>query len=114
MKPGEIYLADLYEAGVRPVLIVSRESLNRGGYAVAVPFTTSHFERRRRLPNCVTFQSGQSGLAKDCVAQCEAILTVDQSQFENGAGPIGAVDDAIMRDVIRAIGHVIESNCEPD
>jgi hypothetical protein len=32
IKPGEIYLADLYEAGVRPILVVSRESLNRGGY----------------------------------------------------------------------------------
>jgi mRNA-degrading endonuclease toxin of MazEF toxin-antitoxin module len=39
MKPGELYYADLNEAGVRPVLIVSRESLNRGGYAVVLPLT---------------------------------------------------------------------------
>jgi len=55
MKPGELYFADLYEAGVRPILIVSREPLNRGGYAVAVPLTSSHFERRSRLPNSSRF-----------------------------------------------------------
>jgi mRNA-degrading endonuclease toxin of MazEF toxin-antitoxin module len=114
MKPGEIYLADLYEAGVRPILIVSRESLNRGGYVVAVPLTTAHFQRRRQLPNCVPFLAGQFGLTKDCVAQCEAILSVEQSQIDRGAGPIGLVDPEIMRDVIRAIGFTIESNCEPD
>jgi mRNA-degrading endonuclease toxin of MazEF toxin-antitoxin module len=69
VKPGEIYMADLYEAGMRPVLIVSRESLNSGGYVVAVPMTSTHFDRRSRLRNCVPFRAGQFGLTKDCVAQ---------------------------------------------
>ena len=113
MKPGEIYQADLYEAGIRPILIVSRESLNRGGYAVAVPLTSAHFERRRRLPNCVPFNSGQFGLTKDCVAQCEAVLTIDQSQIDHTQGPLGEVDETAMRNIILAIGFVIESECEP-
>ena len=113
MKPGEIYSADLYEAGVRPVLIVSRESMNRGGYVVAVPLTSTHFDRRSRLPNCVPFRSGEFGLSRDCVAQCEAILTVERSQIETAGGAIGVVDDQRMRDIVRAIGHVIDSECEP-
>jgi mRNA-degrading endonuclease toxin of MazEF toxin-antitoxin module len=111
MKPGEIYFADLYEAGSRPILIVSRPSLNRGGYVVAIPITSSHFERRRQLPNCVAFRAGQFGLSRDCVAQCEAILSVEQSQIN--PAPIGVLDEVSLRDVIRAIGYVIESDCEP-
>jgi len=113
MKPGEIYFADLYEAGVRPILIVSRESLNRGGYAVAVPLTSTHFERRRRLPTAVPFAAGQFGLLKDCVAQCEAVLTVEQSRIDTARGVVGVLDDQTMRDIVRAIGYVIESECEP-
>lgn len=82
MKPGELYYADLYEAGVRPVLIISREPLNRGGYAVVVPITSSHFDRRSHLPNCVPFRAGQFGLTKDSVAQCEAILSIERSQID--------------------------------
>lgn len=29
-QPGEVYLADIFEGGVRPVVIVSREQRNRG------------------------------------------------------------------------------------
>jgi mRNA-degrading endonuclease toxin of MazEF toxin-antitoxin module len=113
MKPGEIYLADLYEAGIRPILVVSRESLNRGGYVVAVPLTSAHFERRSRLPNTVPFKSGQFGLTTDCVAQCEAVLTVEQSQIDRAHGRIGTLDDIAMRNIVRAIGYVINSDCEP-
>jgi mRNA-degrading endonuclease toxin of MazEF toxin-antitoxin module len=113
MNPGELYFADLYEAGVRPVLVVSRESLNRGGYAVVVPLTSSHFERRRRLPNCVPFRAGQFGLSMDCVAQCEAMLSIERSQISVNDGLIGCLDNESLRGVIRAIGYVIESECEP-
>lgn len=112
MKPGDLYFADLYDAGMRPVLIVSRETLNRGGYAVAVPLTSSHFERRSRLPNCVPLRAGQFGLSSDCNVQCEAILSVEKSQIDQSAGFIGHVDAETLRDVIRAIGHVIEAECE--
>lgn len=112
MKPGELYFADLYEAGVRPVLIVSQAALNAGNYAVAVPLTTTHFERRSRLPNCVPFKAGQFGLTRDCVAQCEAILSVERTQIDAATGLIGVIDDAARRSVVRAIGFVIASECE--
>ena len=36
MKPGEIYEADFPHVGSHPVIILSREDLNRGGQAVVV------------------------------------------------------------------------------
>ena len=73
IEPGEVYLADLREAGHRPVIVVSRESLNRGHYALVVVCTSGRFALRSRLPNCVAFQADHFGFATDCVAQCENI-----------------------------------------
>jgi mRNA-degrading endonuclease toxin of MazEF toxin-antitoxin module len=38
---GEIYIADLLEAGPHPVIVVSREDLNRGRYALGVVCTSA-------------------------------------------------------------------------
>jgi mRNA-degrading endonuclease toxin of MazEF toxin-antitoxin module len=111
---GELYLADLAEAGRRPVLVVSRESLNRGGYVVIVAFTTKRLEQRRKLANCVAFKSGEFGLTSDCVAQCETISSVPVDALDLHNGPIGRLDSATLRSVVGSIGYVIESSCEPE
>jgi len=56
---------------------------------------------------------GQFGLLTDCVAQCENILSIEKSQLDLASGPLGALDDLSLRDVIKSIGYVIESDCEP-
>jgi mRNA-degrading endonuclease toxin of MazEF toxin-antitoxin module len=78
MNPGEIYMADLGEATFHPVIVVSREELNRGDRVVAVLCTSQKFAARSKLPHCVPFQAGQFGFTKDCVAQCENILLLDK------------------------------------
>jgi mRNA-degrading endonuclease toxin of MazEF toxin-antitoxin module len=113
IKPGEIYSADFLQAGPHPVIVISREDLNRGNYALVVVCTSARFAVRSTLPNCVPFRSGHFGFTSDCVAQCENVLSIDKSQLDLAAGPIGVLDHAALRDVIKAIGHVIESDCEP-
>lgn len=113
MEPGEIYWADL-PMGRRPIIVVSREDLNRGNYVVAVLCTSANFATRSQLPNCVPLQTGEFGVTKDCVAQCETISFVDKADIDTASGTIGVLDDARMRDVIRAIGHVVEADCEPE
>lgn len=113
IRPGEVCVADFPLAGPHPVIVVSREALNRGSYALVVVCTSARLALRRNLPNCVPFQAGQLGLTVDCVAQCENLLSIDKAQLDLAAGPIGILDDVAMRDVIKAIGYVIESDCEP-
>jgi mRNA-degrading endonuclease toxin of MazEF toxin-antitoxin module len=113
MRPGEIYMADFPEAGRHPVILVSREDLNRGHYILAVFCTSSRFAARSQLPNCVPYRAGQFGFTVDCVAQCENILSVEKSQLDIAAGPIGVLDATNLRNIIRAIGYVIEADCEP-
>lgn len=113
MKPGEIYWVDL-ASGRRPGIVVSRETLNQGNYVVTVLCTTQRIAVRSRLPNCVPFRAGEFGLPSDCVAQCEAIYALDRGEIDLAFGMIGRLDAARLRDVVKAIGHVMDSDCEPN
>ena len=113
IKPGEVYIADFDQAGPHPVIVVSREDLNRGRYALVVVCTSARFSIRSSLPNCVPFRAGQFGFTSDCVAQCDNMLSIEKVQLDLAAGPVGVLDELVMRDVIKAIGYVIESDCEP-
>jgi mRNA-degrading endonuclease toxin of MazEF toxin-antitoxin module len=112
MNPGEIYMADLGAAMPHPVIVVSREELNRDDRVVAVLVTSQKFAVRSTLAHCVPFNAGQFGFNKDCVAQCENILLVDKDILD--PNPIGVLDDVALRDVVKAIGHVMDSDCEPN
>jgi len=113
IRPAEVYMADFAQAGRHPVIVVSREDLNRGNYALVVVCTSTRFSVRSTMPNCVPFRVGQFGFTADCVAQCENILSIEKSQLDLVAGPVGVLDDVALRDVIKAIGYAIESDCEP-
>jgi mRNA-degrading endonuclease toxin of MazEF toxin-antitoxin module len=41
IRPGEVYMADLHQTGAHPVIIVSREDLHRGRYALVVVCTSA-------------------------------------------------------------------------
>jgi mRNA interferase MazF len=110
IEPGMIFWSDLDPAGRHPVIVVSREALNRGGYALAVVCTTARPTIRSKLPNCVPFRAGEFGLPADCVAQCEYLLTIEQDRLDT---PIGRIDEATLREVIKAIGYVMDADCEP-
>lgn len=112
IRPGEIYLADFDQTGPHPVIVVSREELNRGRYALVVVCTSARFAVRSKLPNCVAFRAGDFGFTVDCVAQCENVLSIDKAQLDLAAGPMGVLDDVALRDIVKAIGYVLDADCE--
>jgi mRNA-degrading endonuclease toxin of MazEF toxin-antitoxin module len=113
IEPGEIYMADFGSAGPHPVIVLSREELNRGHYVLAVVCTSARFATRSKLANCVPFQAGDFGFTIDCVAQCENILSIDKGQLDLTEGRMGKLDEASMQKVIKAIGYVIKADCTP-
>lgn len=57
---------------------------------------------------------GEFGFTSDCVVQCENMLSIEKSDIlDMDDGPIGVLDEMRMREVIRAIGYVMESDREP-
>ena len=75
---------------------------------------SKRFAIRSKLPNCVPFQAGEFGVPSDCVAQCEAIYALEKGEIGIASGTIGRLDATRLRDVIKAIGEVIDSDCEPN
>jgi mRNA-degrading endonuclease toxin of MazEF toxin-antitoxin module len=112
MKPGEIYWIDL-ATGRRPSIVVSRENLNQGSYVVTVLCTTKRFAIRSKLPDCVPIQAGEFGMPSNCVAHCDAIYSLEKGEIDIASGLIGRLDTARLRELIKAIGDVIDSDCEP-
>ena len=111
MNPGMVLIWYDDDNYARPVIVVSREPLNRGSYVVTVPTTTRRLEIRKAQPNCVFFRKGEFGFSEDCVAQAELIAFLPKSNLKSEA--VGQVSDERFRDLIRAIGNVISAQCEP-
>ncbi len=113
LHPGEIYRAFIGRSEPHPVIVVSREDLNRGDYFLAVPCTTSRLDVRRTLPNCVHFQKGSFGLWKECVAQAEALTLFRKLDLAAPREPVGKLSHGAMQALIAAIGSVINADCQP-
>lgn len=109
---AEVYMADLESTVPHPVVVVSRVEFNRGDRVLAALCTSTRFASRSTMANCVPIRAGQFGMMKDCVVQCENVFLVATDALH--PGPLGKLDDATMRDVIRAIGYVMDSDCEPN
>jgi mRNA-degrading endonuclease toxin of MazEF toxin-antitoxin module len=109
--PGEIYLA--YQDKRRPVVVISREELNRGDYLVVIPLTTAKWETRQWLPNCVLLEANKHRLPKTCIAQTEMISFVPKADLGLLDGPVTTLDDDTMRNLVRAVGYVMVADCEP-
>ena len=110
IQPGEIYLADFEEMGPHPVVVVSREELNRGGWVAAVLITSKRFEERSRQPHCVPFRAEEFGLSVNCVAQGESLFSIRREELGE---PIGTLDDERWRELVKALGNMMGSECGP-
>jgi len=87
MKRGEVYDASLdptegsEQAGIRPVIIVSRDAINNSSPVVlAVPLTT-YRTGRRIYPTHVLIKAPEGGLNRDSIAKAEQVRVLSKSRF---------------------------------
>lgn len=105
MNRGDVYLARLdpvegsEQAGTRPVVIASRNSLNETRtHVVAVPITRSRGSRL--LPSQVVIPEGDGGLTSESVARTEHIRVLAKSRLIR---KWGALSPGSMRSVEAAL-----------
>jgi mRNA-degrading endonuclease toxin of MazEF toxin-antitoxin module len=110
IRPGEIYLADFEEMEPHPIVVVSREELNRGNWVAAVLITSKRFEERSKQLQCVSIRAGEFGLSKNSVVQGESLFSLRRHDLGDH---IGTLDDERWRAVVQAIGNMMGSECEP-
>ena len=93
---GDIYLADLNpsrgseQAGIRPVILVQRQNLDRFTRTVVViPVTTNL--RRAQIPGTVLIAAGEGGLSQESVALCYQIVVIDRQRLQRQLGTLSTV-----------------------
>ena len=106
MKRGDIYDARLSptegseQTGTRPVLIVSRDAINRySPVIVNAPFTSAK-NVSRAYPNNVLFPAGEGGLTTDSVLLGGQVRAIARSRLLRLRG---AASDQIMIKVNQAL-----------
>lgn len=52
-------------------------------------------------------------MSQDGVIQCETLAPIPKDVIDLDGGPIATLPDEVMPDVIKAIGYVLDSDCEP-
>ena len=93
MSRGDVYLADLNpsrgseQAGIRPVVIVQRDTLNRfTRTTMVVPLTTNL--SRTQVPGTTLIPAGEGGLAQDSVALWNQTVVVDEQRLIRKLGSL--------------------------
>ena len=83
------------QAGTRPVVVISRDSINANSPVVVVVPLTDATNVKRTYPSHVFLPKGSGALKMDSVAKTEQIRAIQVSRF---AGYYGRLDrDAITR-----------------
>ena len=88
-RRGEVWLVDFgqpvgrEQAGIRPAVVVSTDSLNEGpaGVVLVVPVTSA----RRDLPSHIEIEPGESGLDHPSYAKCEDVKSVSERTAHRSA-----------------------------
>lgn len=90
------------QAGRRPVLVISRESINQILPVVnAIPLTSRKSDARNIYPNEVLLPADVAGLQMDSIALCYQIRTLDKSRLEVDVSEL--VDAELRREIVEAL-----------
>jgi mRNA interferase MazF len=112
IRRGEIYFVNLNpvegreQAGNRPVLVLSRDTINRLPLVVTVAVGTKGKNIARDYPTNVRVSSAESGLPMETVFLCFQVRSLDPKRFPSN--PAGMLQDEAMRRVEDAIRYSLE------
>ena len=96
MKRGDVFDARLSptegseQAGTRPVVIVSRDAINKNSSVVVIAPLTKATNVKRSYPNNVTITKGEGGLTFDSVVLGGQIRSIAKSRLLAQRGTLTA------------------------
>lgn len=106
MKRGDVFDARLSptegseQAGTRPVIVVSRDAINRFSSVIVIVPITKKANIKRQYPNNVPIKKGDGGLNIDSVALGGQVRAISKSRV---LGQRGMLSDATMSAIDRAL-----------
>ncbi|HET6880433.1 MAG TPA: type II toxin-antitoxin system PemK/MazF family toxin [Pirellulales bacterium] len=98
----------------RPIVVVSRDELNRGDRVLVVPFYSQQLEKRAKQKWCAPFKIGEGGLKKDCVAKGDEIQLIDPTEILWARGKLVRFNAEQMARVILAVRRAMRDPTADD
>jgi len=111
IQRGNIYFVNLNpvkgreQAGQRPVLVLSINTINKLPLVVTVIVGTKGANISRNYPTNVRIPASESGLPLETVFLCFQIRSIDSSRFPNS--PAGRVSGAKLREIEDTVRHCL-------
>ena len=111
IQRGEIYFVNLNpvqgreQAGQRPVLVLSVDSINRLPLVITVVVGTKGENVTRDYPTNVRVSTAESGLPVETVFLCFQLRSLDPVRF--GSLPAGKISSAVLEKVEHAVRHCL-------
>jgi mRNA interferase MazF len=115
MKRGDVFWADLVprsgseQSGRRPVLVVSHDGFNTSTTwrsIIVVPLSTSISQAARGV-TAIRVPRGVAGLARESVALCHQVTTLDRAKLRERIG-------SMPREVLDAVGEGVRAAMDLD
>ncbi|MBR8839971.1 MAG: type II toxin-antitoxin system PemK/MazF family toxin [Stigonema ocellatum SAG 48.90 = DSM 106950] len=103
---GDVYLGDLNpprgseQAGIRPIIIVQRNTLDRFTTTVVVIPVTSNL-RRAKIPGTIILPSGEGGLTQESVVLCYQIVVIDKQRLMKKLGTLSPNYLLMLREALK-------------
>ena len=103
---GDVYYAVLdpvqgsEQGGTRPVVVVSRDALNKFSPVVVVCSITEAANKKKIYPSHVLVTAGTSGLTLDSVVVCEQVRAISKTRLKRH---LGKFDKAVMTSIEAAL-----------
>ena len=103
---GEVFMANLEpsegseQGGTRPVVVVSRDALNRFSPVVVVCSITDAANKKKIYPSHVKVAAGVGGLRLDSIVVCEQVRAISKTRLKD---QVGKFDKSVMTSVEAAL-----------
>jgi mRNA interferase MazF len=111
IQRGEVYLGNLNpvqgreQAGLRPVLVLSADAINRLPLVISVVVGTKGENVARDYPSNVRISPADSGLPMEAVFFCFQLRSLDPGRFDGP--PAGKISGAMLGKIESAVRHCL-------
>ncbi|MBZ5628846.1 MAG: type II toxin-antitoxin system PemK/MazF family toxin [Acidobacteriia bacterium] len=103
---GEVYLANLEpvegseQGGTRPVVIVSRDAINKFSPVVVICPITDASNKKKVYPSHIKVAAGMGGLTMESIVLCEQVRAINKTRLRK---QLGTFDRAIVTSIEAAL-----------
>jgi mRNA interferase MazF len=106
VRRGDVFVANLEpilgseQAGTRPVVVVSRDALNRFSPVVVICSITDAANKTKIYPSHVRVSAGTAGLKLDSIVICEQVRAISKTRLK---AALGKFDKTVMTSIEAAL-----------